>query len=346
MRALVMGTVGYMSPEQVRGLPVDHRSDIFSFGAILYELLSGQRAFRKQTAADTMSAILKEEPAETGSGPALDHIVRHCLEKDRDDRFQSAKDIGFALGETSSFPIPSGPRTTAPATGRKKLLVGIAALVVLATVGFLFLRRPPKTAAESGGLKRLAVLPFENLGSPGDEYFADGMTDEVRSKLTSLPGVEVVARGSSIGYKKTTKTPMQIGEELEAKYLLTATVRCEGRRNQPCARDPRARRAAGFRPSRLQVAAAFRRDPDGCLSGAVGYCLTRRRGAWGHARSRRAATAFKQADTERRCLRRISQGRGGLEQPRDWFGKRAEGAWLLRTGRGARPRLCPCVGAS
>jgi serine/threonine protein kinase len=83
----VMGTVGYMSPEQVRGLFVDHRSDIFSFGAILYELLSGTRAFRKDTSADTMSAILKEEPPELSESgrnisPSLDHIVRHCMEKD------------------------------------------------------------------------------------------------------------------------------------------------------------------------------------------------------------------------------------------------------------------------
>ena len=84
----VMGTMGYMSPEQVRGLPVDHRTDLFSFGAILYELLSGKRAFKRDTASDTIAAILKEDPPElTQSGrnisPALDHIVRHCLEKDR-----------------------------------------------------------------------------------------------------------------------------------------------------------------------------------------------------------------------------------------------------------------------
>ncbi|HYT32605.1 MAG TPA: serine/threonine-protein kinase, partial [Thermoanaerobaculia bacterium] len=92
----VMGTMGYMSPEQVRGLPVDHRSDLFSFGAILYELLSGKRAFKRDTASDTIAAILKEEPPElTQSGrnisPALDHIVKHCLEKGRENRFQSAK---------------------------------------------------------------------------------------------------------------------------------------------------------------------------------------------------------------------------------------------------------------
>src|SRR4029453_19096730 len=89
------------------GLPVDHRTDLFSFGAILYELLSGKKAFKRDTASDTIAAILKEEPPElTESGrnvsPALDHIVHHCLEKDRENRFQSAKDVAFALSEASS----------------------------------------------------------------------------------------------------------------------------------------------------------------------------------------------------------------------------------------------------
>ena len=112
----VMGTMGYMSPEQVRGLPVDHRSDIFSFGTILYEMLSGRKAFKKDTASDTIAAILKEEPPElTQSGrsisPALDRIVRHCLEKDRDNRFQTAKDVAFALSEASSPTTTSDDRS-------------------------------------------------------------------------------------------------------------------------------------------------------------------------------------------------------------------------------------------
>jgi hypothetical protein len=98
----IMGTVGYMSPEQVRGKAADHRSDIFAFGSILYEMLSGQRAFRGETAADTMSAILKEEPAELSEvarnvPPALERMVRHCLEKNPAQRFQSAGDLGFNL---------------------------------------------------------------------------------------------------------------------------------------------------------------------------------------------------------------------------------------------------------
>ena len=108
---VVLGTVGYMSPEQVRGKPADQRSDLFSFGAILYEMLSGRRAFHGETAADSMSAILREEPpdlTETNRGiaPGLEHIVQHCLEKNPEERFQSAHDIAFDLqllsGQTPS----------------------------------------------------------------------------------------------------------------------------------------------------------------------------------------------------------------------------------------------------
>src|SRR5438132_1312429 len=115
----VMGTVGYMSPEQVKGFPVDHRSDIFSFGTILYELLSGKKAFKRDTNAETMAAIMRDEPAELSESgrnisPALDRLVKHCLEKNRDHRFQSARDIAFNLLEQSSSTVPSGAREIAP----------------------------------------------------------------------------------------------------------------------------------------------------------------------------------------------------------------------------------------
>ena len=235
----VMGTMGYMSPEQVRGLAVDARSDIFSFGAILYELLSGRKAFKRDTTSDTMAAIMRDEPPElTQSGrnvsPALDHIVKHCLEKERENRFQSAKDVVFALSEASSpttgFPSGSYFAPSSPRRGPGKGVIAIAAFTaVFAVAALLFWRRPkPGTAvASAGGPMRIAVLPFENLGAPEDDYFADGMADEIRGKLTSLPGVQVIARGSSTPYKKTTKTPKQIAEELNASYLLTATVRWE-----------------------------------------------------------------------------------------------------------------------
>ncbi len=125
----IVGTVGYMSPEQVRGRDVDHRSDIFSFGAILYELLAGHRAFTGDSAVETMNAILKDDPPElTGANaalpPALDRIVRRCLEKNPEERFQSARDVAFALdavsttrSDASLAGIPSvvAPRRTATA---------------------------------------------------------------------------------------------------------------------------------------------------------------------------------------------------------------------------------------
>ena len=128
----VMGTVGYMSPEQVRGLPADARSDIFSFGAVLYEMVSGRRAFKADSAAETMHAILKEEPPdllETARAmpPALERIVDHCLEKRPEQRFQSAHDLAFdlkalatATGTSSAVPTLSG----AGGRSRRAVLVG------------------------------------------------------------------------------------------------------------------------------------------------------------------------------------------------------------------------------
>ena len=117
-----MGTVGYMSPEQVRGQAADQRSDLFAFGAILYEMLSGQRAFSGGSAADTMSAILKEEPPDRlitnqNVSPGLERIVRHCLEKNPDERFHSAHDLAFDLEALSGI---SGPRAAAAASASEK----------------------------------------------------------------------------------------------------------------------------------------------------------------------------------------------------------------------------------
>jgi TolB-like protein/Flp pilus assembly protein TadD len=229
----VMGTAGYMSPEQVKGLPVDHRSDIFSFGTILYELLSGKRAFKRDTNAETMAAIMLQEPPELSESGrnipvGLDHIVKHCLEKNRERRFQSARDIEFALSEASgSTTVSSGVQAVVPAAGKSRFLIAAVVIAALAVTGVFLLTRSHKGAGEAGGVKRVAVLPFENLGAAEDDYFADGIADEVRGKLTSIPGLQVIARGSSTPYKKTSKTPKQIAEELNAAYLLTATVRWE-----------------------------------------------------------------------------------------------------------------------
>ncbi|MGH7681846.1 MAG: protein kinase domain-containing protein, partial [Candidatus Eiseniibacteriota bacterium] len=135
----VWGTAGYMSPEQVRGKPVDHRSDIFSFGAILYEMLSGRRAFKGDFPADTMSAILREDPPEiTGTGhaipPALERIVRHCIEKNPEERFQSARDVAFDLESISGL---SGSGTIAMAGSTKHHRISRASAV--ARVGVVVL---------------------------------------------------------------------------------------------------------------------------------------------------------------------------------------------------------------
>src|SRR5277367_2779461 len=138
----VLGTAGYMSPEQVRGVAVDARSDIFSFGAILYEMISGKRAFHRETAADTMSAILKEDApefAETNRSvsPALERIVQHCLEKNPESRFHSASDIAFDLEHLSGLSGSAARLATAgvesgKAQSRRKLLIGLVAGLALA----------------------------------------------------------------------------------------------------------------------------------------------------------------------------------------------------------------------
>ncbi len=231
---VVVGTLAYMSPEQVEAGPVDPRADVFAFGAILYEMLSGRMAFRRSTITETMIAVLREEPPELSSSgarvsPGLDDIVRRCLRKKREDRFASAAELVSVLQA-----IASGSDDVARKFGaglsRKPgalLLAGIGAVILLAAAGLLLSRRPGRSAGGAGGPRRVAVLPFENLGAPADDYFADGITDEIRGKLTSLKGLEVIARGSSAPYRKTTKAPAEIARELGVGYLLTATVRWE-----------------------------------------------------------------------------------------------------------------------
>ncbi len=158
----VMGTVGYMSPEQVRGQEADHRADIFSFGVILYEMLSGRRAFSGDSAVEVMNAILKEEPPELGESnakisPALDKIVRRCLEKKPERRFQTASDLGFAL-EALSLPSSSGANRMEMTLGaspwlkrsglRERIWMIVAGVLALALLAFgvAYFRRPAPVA--------------------------------------------------------------------------------------------------------------------------------------------------------------------------------------------------------
>src|SRR5437867_5288566 len=140
----VFGTVGYMSPEQVRGQGADHRSDIFSFGSILYELFSGKRAFSGDSPADTMSAILHEDPPELTRAtppvhPAVDHTIRHCLEKNPLERFQSAHDLAFQLQVAAEglFPKAETARGGSPFRRRWVLPLVIALVLVAASLSFL-----------------------------------------------------------------------------------------------------------------------------------------------------------------------------------------------------------------
>src|SRR5688572_7372824 len=157
---VVMGTIGYMSPEQLRGKPTDHRSDIFSFGAILYEMLSGRRAFRGESTADTMSAILREDPPDLSGtnrniNPALERVVNHCLEKSPEERFNSAGDLAFAIEALSGSGGTSESATTIlsslPATKREPanwLPWIIAGIFLISTSGLAWLYFRQSSAPE------------------------------------------------------------------------------------------------------------------------------------------------------------------------------------------------------
>jgi Tol biopolymer transport system component len=155
---VVMGTLGYMSPEQVRGRPADARSDIFSFGAILYEMLSGKRAFQGDSAADTMSAILREDPPDPSVtnqtiSPGLERIVRHCLEKNPEQRFHSAHDVAFALDTLSSTSGSSAVATLAPSRSRPRWWLFAAGALAVGALGLLVGRQiNRRRAAHVGGM--------------------------------------------------------------------------------------------------------------------------------------------------------------------------------------------------
>ena len=198
---IVMGTLSYLSPEQARGEAVDGRSDIFSLGSVLYEMLTGRRAFSATTPSDTLVAILRDQPPSPAalgvSVPAdLWEVLRRCLEKSVERRFQSASDLAFALSSV----------------GREE-------------------RGGSRPIPAAAGAVSIAVLPFRNLSPEKEnEYFSDGMTEELMNALAQVPGLRVAARTSSFAFKERQEDVRAIGERLGVRSVLEGSVRRSGDR--------------------------------------------------------------------------------------------------------------------
>ena len=220
-----------MSAEQADGQPADARTDVYSLACVLYEMLVGRPPYTGSTAVAIVAKWFTEPvPSARAARPevpeSVDQAIQRALSRAAADRFATTAEFVRALqGAPSGFtPAPTPAATPAPAaTGRRRLLAAAVALglVVLVTVEYF---RRNTAAPASEGPKVLAVLPFENLGDSADAYFADGIANELRAKLSQLDGVEVIARASSNQYRSTTKAPEEIARELGANYLLTATV--------------------------------------------------------------------------------------------------------------------------
>lgn len=215
---IAMGTVPYMSPEQLRGLPVDARSDLFSFGTMLYEMISGKRPFSGINSADLTASILKEEPAPlTVNCPVtLNHAVLRCLKKDPDQRFQTAASLASDLKTVTD----SSLITAGLPTGKRQwnLLLLIPALLVVVVLFFYF---PSRTKT----VHSIAVLPFLNANhDPNDEYLIDGVTDSIIDKLSQFPDLRVMARGTVFTYKGKEIDPRKIGRELKVESVVTGRI--------------------------------------------------------------------------------------------------------------------------
>ncbi len=255
----VVGTASYMSPEQAEGKEIDHRSDLFSLGIVLYEMATGKRAFKGDTQLSTLSAILKDTPQHISEirpemPRHLGRIINRCLEKSPDRRFQSAKEVRNDL-EGLRKEIDSGDlsltsenlaslQSTKSSGGRRWLVPAIVAGVV-AIAAVVWMARPKDnttmtindavtmarsiadgmpTPAEAKR-KMAVVLPFDNLGVEEDAYFAAGMTDELTSRLSAVDGIGVISRTSATQYDRSGKTMKEIGEDLGVDYVIEGSVR-------------------------------------------------------------------------------------------------------------------------
>jgi TolB-like protein/tetratricopeptide (TPR) repeat protein len=251
---LVLGTVPYMSPEQLEGKPVDQRTDLFSIGILFYEMLCGRRPFGGDNTASMISSILRDRPApvadvKPGLPARLVEIVDRCLEKDPESRLQTAETLRDELREVQREAI-TGQATVARVSTRGRLawgrltarrgsLVWIAAAGLVVTIGliaaiaFLGFWRFERPSPESAGpqITSLAVLPLRNLsGDPGQDYFVDGMTEALITDLSKIGALNVISRASVMRYKRTDKPLAEIAAELDVDAVIEGSVLREGDR--------------------------------------------------------------------------------------------------------------------
>ena len=229
-----LGTIGYMSPEQVRGQEVDYRSDLFSLGVVLYELITAQNPFKRDSEAATLKAVSDDVPEplarfKSGLPEGLQAVIDKALEKDAKTRYQHADGMLSDLMRVKRS-LESGQSTasaTPPMRRSRRTWWIVAVLIVIATVVAVMLIKPwvTETASDQPDKIMLAVLPFENLGDPEDEYFADGITEEITTSLARLSGLGVISRTSAMQYKDTDKNLRQIGKELKVHCVLEGTIR-------------------------------------------------------------------------------------------------------------------------
>jgi serine/threonine-protein kinase len=236
----VIGTLNYMSPEQLRGEEADHRSDLFSLGVMLYEMATGTLPFKGKSSIEVAASILRDRPAGLTDGSRglprhLGRIIHICLHEEPGRRFQSALDVRNQLRnlrdelETGKAEVAAVSQTRVPKS-RRRLAVAAAALALLAVIGAFFIARntkgptgPPATPTPAD-TSRIVVLPFEDLGQPAVDYFAPGLTEEISSRLAAVDGLGVISRISADQYAGSAKTARQIGDELQVAYILRGSV--------------------------------------------------------------------------------------------------------------------------
>jgi eukaryotic-like serine/threonine-protein kinase len=224
---VALGTPAYMAPEQATADPnLDHRADIYAVGVLAYELLTGRTPFAGSNAQATLAAQVTERPDPVTRHrdqvpAALAAAVMKCLEKKPADRWQRAEELLRALEAMTTAEGHVGPRMRVRA-----VVAGVVVIAALGVAAAWFWRRAARDhATATAKIPRLVVLPFENIGAPGDDYFADGLTDEITSRLAGLPGLGVIARTSAVRYRDTREGARQIGRELGVDYVLEGTVR-------------------------------------------------------------------------------------------------------------------------